>query len=110
MSTHSASDEIRQIEEKLYSILKHELASRCAEFRNAGLRVVLDPISRSGKGSNYASFIEATVRYPDNDVHDVIFFYVAREGHLVVDAAVMPREIGEVVDESLAKASKGRSA
>ncbi len=50
------------------------------------------------------------MRYPDNDVHDVIFFYVAREGHLVVDAAVMPREIGEVVDESLGKASKDRLA
>jgi hypothetical protein len=110
MSTHSTSDEIRQVEETLHGILRHELASRCAEFCDAGLRVVLDPISRSGKGSNYVSFIEATVRYPDNDVHDVIFFYVAREGHLVVDAAVMPREIGEVVDESLGKASKDRLA
>jgi len=103
MSTHSTSDEIRQVEDTLHGILKHELASRSAEFLSADLRVVLDPVSRSGKGSNYVSFIEATVRYLDNDVHDVIFFYVAREGRLVVDVAAVPREIAEMVDESLGK-------
>jgi len=74
------------------------------------LRVELDPISRSGEGTNYASYIEVTLRYADGDVHDVVFFYVAREGRLVVDPTSMPEWIAKTIDDSLDKLTKDESA
>jgi len=106
MSGHSAPDEIRQVEETLYGAVRRELDSKGAELRDAGLRIELDPISRSGDGPNYTSYVEATLRYQDGDVHDVVFFYVAREGRLVVDAASMPEWITKTIDESLRKVAK----
>jgi hypothetical protein len=106
MSAHNAPDEIRRVEEALYGSIRHELDSRSAEFRHAGLQVELDPMSRSGEGPNYASYVEATLRYADGDVHDVVFFYVAREGRLVVDAKTMPEWITKTIDESLEKVSR----
>jgi hypothetical protein len=104
------SDEIRQVEETLYGAVRREFDARSARLRGAGLLIELDPISRSGEGSNYTSFVEATLRYADGDVHDVVFFYVAREGRLVVDAASMSEWITKTIDESLEKVSKGESA
>jgi hypothetical protein len=106
MSSHSVSDEIRQVEETLYGAVRQELDSRNSQLRDAGLRAELDPISRSGNGSSYTSYIEATLRYQDGDVHDVVFFYVAREGRLVVDAASMPEWVTKTIDESLEKVAK----
>jgi hypothetical protein len=102
--------EIQQVEETLHGVLRREFDARSTEFCDAGLRVELDPISRSGSPSNYVSFIEAVVRYPDNDVHDIVFFHVAREGRLVVDPATMPQWITETIDESLSKESEYKPA
>lgn len=110
MLSHSPSDEIRQVEETLYGAVRHEFDARNAQLRGAGLRIELDPISCSGEGSNYTSYVEATLRYADGDVHDVVFFYVAREGRLVVDAALMSEWITKTIDESLEKVSKDESA
>lgn len=98
------SDEIRQVEETLYGAVRHELDAKSVQLQDAGLQTELDPISRSGDGSNYSSYVEATLRFADGDVHDVVFFYVAREGRLVVDAASMPEWITKTIDESLKKA------
>lgn len=110
MSAHNASDEIRQVEETLYGLIRRDLDSRSAEFHDIGLRVELDPISRSGEGSNYASYIEATLRYANGNVHDVFFFYVAREGRLVVDTASMPGWITRTIDGSMDKLKRDASA
>lgn len=110
MSTHNTQDEIHQAEEALQGVLRREFDTRSTEFRDAGLRVQLDPISRSGSGSNYVSFIEAIVRYPDDDVHDIVFFYVARDGRLVVDPTTMPEWITKTIDESLSKESEYKPA
>jgi hypothetical protein len=110
MSTHNTSDEIRQIEETLQSVLRHELDARSTEFRDAGVHAELDPISRSGQGSNYTSFIEATLRYQDHDVHDIVFFFVAREGRLMVDIISTQQWIIRTLDESLSKALRDKPA
>ena len=102
--------EIHDVEETLYGVLRREFDARSTEFRDAGLRVELDPISRSGSGSNYVSFIEAIVRYPDDDVHDIVFLYVAREGRLVADPTTMPAWITKTVNESLSKESEYKPA
>lgn len=101
MSTHNTLDEIHKVEETLHGVISHELNSRSAQLRTAGLQVDLDPICRSGAGTNYVSYIEATLRYSDGDVHDIVFFYVAQEGRLMVDATSMPQWITETLDESL---------
>ncbi len=106
MLTSREYNEIHDVEEALYGVLKHEFDAKSTEFRDAGLRVQLDPISRSGSGSSYVSFIEAIVRYPDHDVHDIVFFYVAREGRLVVDPTTVPKWITKTIDESLSKESE----
>jgi hypothetical protein len=103
MSTHNTLDEINKIEETLHGALSHELDSRSAQLRAAGLQVDLDPICRSGEGTNYVSYIEATLRYADGDVHDIVFFYVAQEGRLMVDPTSMPQWITGTLDESLNK-------
>lgn len=101
MPTHNTVDEIHQVEETLYGVISRELDARSAQLRTAGLRVDLDPICRSGEGTNYVSYIEATLRYADGDVHDIVFFYVAREGRLMVDAKSMLQWITKTIDESL---------
>jgi hypothetical protein len=103
MSTHSVPDEIRQVEEVLHGAISRAFDTRSARLRDAGLEVELNPISRSGEGSNYTSYVEATLRYADGDVHDVVFFYVAQEGRLVVDAASTSEWIRKTIDESLEK-------
>jgi hypothetical protein len=110
MSTPNALDEIHQVEETLHGILRRELDSRSTELRDAGLRVELDPICRSGERSNYISYIEATLRYADDDVHDIIFFYVADQGRLVVDVTVATKWITDTINESLSKASGNEPA
>lgn len=102
--------DICQVEETLHGVLRREFDARSTEFRDAGLRVQLDPISRSGSGSNYKSFIEAIVRYPDHDVHDIVFFYVAWEGRLVADPTTMPEWITKTINESLSKESEYKPA
>jgi|ERR1700686_4236083 len=106
MSAHNTLDEIHQVEETLHSVISHEFDSRSARLRAAGLQVDLDPICRSGKGTDYVSYIEATLRYADGDVHDIVFFYVAQEGRLMVDATSMPQWITETLDESLNKVAR----
>lgn len=103
MSAHNSVDEIQQVEEALHGALSHELDAR---LRAAGLQVDLDPICRSGEGASYVSYIEATLRYADGDVHDIVFFYVAQEGRLMVDATSMSRWITETLDESLNKVAR----
>jgi hypothetical protein len=103
MSVHNTIDEIHKIEETLRDAISHELDSRSAQLRAAGLQVELDPICRSGDGTNYVSYIEATLRYADGDVHDIVFFYVAQDGRLMVDAPSMTRWIATTLDESLSK-------
>lgn len=88
-------------------MIKRELDARGCEFRDAGLKVDLDPVCRSGEGSGYVSYIEATLRRDDDDVHDVVFFYIAREGRLLVDTEAMPQWIAKTLDESLSKMSEG---
>jgi hypothetical protein len=97
-------DEIRRVEEALHGAVKRQLDSRSEQLRDVGLTVELDPISRSGEGPGYTSYIEVTLRYADGDVHDVVFFYVAREGRLVVDETSASEWISKTLDESLAKA------
>lgn len=104
MSSHSTLDEIRRVEEALHGAVERELDSRGVQLRDAGLTVELDPISRSGEGSGYTSYVEVTLRYADGDVHDVVFFYIARDGRLVVDEASTSEWITKTLDESLAKA------
>jgi len=103
MSAHNTVDEIHRVEETLHGAVSHELDSRSAQLRAAGLQVDLDPICRSGEGTNYVSYIEATLRYANGDVHDIVFFYVAQDGRLVVDATSMPQWIIETINESLNK-------
>jgi hypothetical protein len=110
MSTRSAPDEIRRVEEALYGAVKREFDSRGEQLRDAGLTVECDPISRSGEGSNYTSYVEVTLRYSNGDVHDVVFFYVAQEGRLVVDEASTSGWISKTVDESLGKTTKDEPA
>ena len=102
--SHSPLDEIRRVEEALHGAVERELDARSVQLRDAGLTVEFDPISRSGEGSGYTSYVEVTLRYADGDVHDVVFFYVAREGRLVVDEASVSEWISKTLDESLAKA------
>ncbi len=109
MSADNTPDEIRRVEENLYDALKHAFDSRSAELHQAGLHVDLEPISRSGKAANYVSYIEAALRYRNNDVHDVVFFYIAEAGRLVVDETSMREWITMTVDESLKKASEDGS-
>lgn len=106
MSSHSTFDEIARVEEALHSVVEQGLKSRSVQLRDAGLTVELDPISRSGEGSSYTSYVEVTMRYADGDVHDVVFFYVAQGGRLVVDEASTSEWITNTLDESLAKAMK----
>ncbi len=109
MSTPSSSDKIRQVEEALHGFIRRELDSRSAELQDVGLQADLDPICREGIGSSYISYIEATLRYANGDVHDILFFYVAREGRLLVDVEAMPQWITTTIGESLIKASKAES-
>jgi hypothetical protein len=110
MSAHNDLNQIRQVEETLYGVIRHELDSRAAEFCAAGLQVALDPIYRSGEGSNYASYVEVTLQYTAGDVHDIVFFYVARSGRLMVDTTAMQQWITQTLDESIRKASGTRNA
>jgi hypothetical protein len=109
MSSHSALDEIRRVEEALHGAVERQLDSRSEQLRDVGLTVELDPISRSGEGWGYTSYVEVTLRYADGDVHDVVFFYVAREGRLVVDETSASEWISKTLDESLAKAMADES-
>jgi hypothetical protein len=102
--------EIRQVEETLQDMLRRELDARSAEFRDVGVHAELDPISRSDQGSNYTSFIEATLRFQDHDVHDIVFFFVAHEGRLVVDIPSTRQWIINTLDESLGKALRDKPA
>jgi hypothetical protein len=106
MSSHSNSGEIKRVEEVLHGAVERELDSRSAQLRESGLTVELDPIRRSGEGSSYTSYVEVTLRYADGDVHDVVFFYVAQDGRLVVDEASTSEWISKTLDESLAKVIK----
>lgn len=106
MSTPSISDEVRRVEEALHGAVERALDARDVQLRDAGLVVELDPVSRSGGGPGYTSYVEATLRYANGDVHDVLFFYVAQEGRLVVDEASTSEWISRTVDESLGKATE----
>ncbi len=50
------------------------------------------------------------MRYPDHDVHDIVFFYVAWEGRLVADPTTMPEWITKTINESLSKESEYKPA
>lgn len=102
MSDHKKLDAIRQVEETLHGVIKHELDSRGAEFCAAGLQVDLDPIYRSGEGSNYVSYVETTLRYADGDVHDIVWSGVPplRWTRLTTQWII------KTIDESLSKASE----
>lgn len=57
------------------------------------------PIRRHGDGADYASYIEATFRYEDEDVHCVLFFYIAHKGHLVIVREVTTPWVIQTIDE-----------
>ena len=80
---------------------RKELTSRAAEFEDAGLRVELDPIHRSGNPASYTSYLEATIRYPDDDVHDILFFYITLEGRFWTPVVQLKEGIVEAVDALL---------
>lgn len=90
--------DIREVEEALHKTVQREFAARDAELKRAGLRPELDAIHRSGVEADYESYIEATLRFEEGDVHDVVFFHVARHGRLAIDPAVAADWVTTTID------------
>ncbi len=78
--------------------------ARRADLDALCLSVELDPIARHGKGSHYTSSIEATLRWPDANVHDVVFLNVVDQGRLVINMETIDLWIRETIDETIAEA------
>jgi len=99
--------EISTIEDEFHRLVGSEIDKRCQALRDAGLSVELEPLHRDGVGASYASYIEAVFRYEDGDVHDVLFFYIAREGHLVIMREPTTAWVVQAVDEIVGRARTG---
>jgi hypothetical protein len=95
---------LEQIEERVHGLVRRGFDARRADLDALGLQVELDPVARRGEGTQYASSIEATLRWPDADVQDVIFFYVAEQGRLVLDVETIESWIRDTIDASIAEA------
>src|SRR5271166_6674034 len=101
--SNDTHDQLRKVEEELHCLVEREFSNSSKELQDAGLRLELDPVHRSGSGSNYASFIEATLRLEDEDVQDIFYVEIAREGHLGKDRDGLVKwakeQIAEIIDK-----------
>ena len=98
------SEALERIEDQMRDLVRGSLEARRTDLEALGLQLELEPVARHGEGGSYASPIEATLRWPDGDVHDVIFFYVVQGGGLVVDVDSAASWITDVIDRSIAEA------
>lgn len=97
-------ENLEQVEERVHGLVRRGFDARRAELNALSLQVELDPVARRGEGTQYASSIEATLRWPDADVHDVIFFYIVEQGRLVIDVETIDSWIRDTIDASIADA------
>ncbi len=106
LSTDSAPSEIYELEEGLCGVVRGAFVAHRQSLADAGLRVELEPIHRSGHGDSYRSHIEAVVRYLDDDVHDILYLPVAQNGHVVVLREIAEAWVQDTVAEIIARPSE----
>lgn len=101
MSTPSPEKEIVELEERLHAVVGTTFSAAAPILADRSLRVELEPIHRHGEGSGYRSHIEAVVRYPDGDVHDILYLPIAEHGRVVIVDELAEAWVKETVAEIL---------
>ena len=92
----SNDEQLMQVSREIHDLVRRKLSELERALTDAGLRVVLEPIGKSAQSGGQNVWIEATVFHGD-EVDDVLFLYIAREGERVVDTA----DVGAWVDAAL---------
>jgi hypothetical protein len=88
-----------ELEDEIHGEVLREIEAQAADLDDAALLPELDPVARRGDGPSYSSYIEATFRRRDGEPHDVLFFYVVRDGRQVVQRGEARRWISATVKD-----------
>lgn len=100
MSDSKPSEDFREFEERMHFVVNSAIASNREGLEAAGYEIKLDPVSRTGEGSSYSSYLEATIAIGD-EIDDVLFAYLVREGKLAVGESLVEDWITRALAELL---------
>jgi hypothetical protein len=106
MEASGGSGEFTEVETNLHRVFEDAFRRRDAELESLGLKLQLEPVKRRDSGGLYSSSVEATLRWPDGDVHDVFFLQLVDQRRVVADVGEASSWLEDQLADSLANASR----